>query len=86
MGKNTIRLTETDLKKIISESVEKCLSEMDSYEGSEFRTSQEAVESIAGELLKVMEPMSLIYKLGSRIGFGTLRRYLEHIANIELNG
>lgn len=86
MGKNTIRLTETDLKKIISESVEQCLSEMDSYEGSEFRTSQEAVESIAGQLLKVMEPMSLIYKLGSRIGFGALHRYLEHIANIELNG
>lgn len=86
MGKNTIRLSETDLKKIISESVEQCLSEMDSYEGSEFRTNQDAVESIAGQLLEVMEPMSLIYKLGSRIGFGTLRRYLEHIANIELNG
>lgn len=86
MGKNTIILSETDLKKIISESVEQCLSEIDSYEGSEFRTNQEAVESLVNQLLEVMEPMSLIYKLGSRIGFGTLRKYLELIANIELNG
>lgn len=40
---------------------------------------------MAEDLLEVMEPMDLIAKLGSRMGFFAMRKYLESIARIELS-
>ena len=104
--KNTIRLTESELKNMIIESVTKILKEnCNGYNSVDMGDeSEEVMEScnklneeslrgthsdvsyqLAGELLEVMEPISLIAKLGERMGFFTLRKYLESIARIELS-
>lgn len=63
------------------EMMESCdnLNENDDYVSNDQRCYQ-----LAEDLLQVMEPMSLIAKLGSRMGFFTMRKYLEGIARIEM--
>ena len=39
---------------------------------------------LAEDLLEVMDPMSLIARLGERMGFFEMRKYLEGIARIEM--
>lgn len=47
-------------------------------------THSDVCYQLAEDLLEVMEPISLIAKLGERMGFFALRKYLEGVARIEM--
>ena len=92
--KNTIKLTESELKNIILESVKKIIKEdcdnIESQcgrinENDEHIPNDQRCYQLAEDLLEVIEPISLIAKLGERMGFFALRKYLESIARIELS-
>ena len=54
------------------------------YENDGYVSNDQRCYQLAEDLLQVMEPMSLIAKLGSRMGFFAMRKYLEGIARIEM--
>lgn len=74
-----IKLTESELKTIIMETAKRMINEESLY-----GTHSEVCYQLAEDLLQVMEPVSLIAKIGERMGFFGMRRYLEGIARIEL--
>lgn len=76
---NTIKLTENELKRIISESVKNCIKEVsqediDFYDNTENRN--EARESIANYVNQMMTEYSLSIKDVRHI-MNTLNRYIQ---------
>lgn len=73
-GKKVIKLTESDLKQIIRETIESALEGYNS-------PRDEQVYALTRDLLQVMDPEMLIAKLGESMGFENLLKHLQILAN-----